>query len=116
MPRSARLLLGGALLIVCALGARECVMPDHTIVYRASAPPGCLGRAEYTTTGAVDRRVDFDGTWQSGELVLEHGESASLVVTGPGCEGNVRCEVIEDGVSVTSLESSFAICTAWTGR
>lgn len=114
--RPKKLLLAGALLVLGAFAVAEYVAPDHSIVYRASAPTGCRGHADYTTTGAVDNAIDFEGDWQSEELTLEHGESASLVVTGPGCREHVRCEIIEDGVSVSSLERPFAICTSWTGR
>jgi hypothetical protein len=114
--RVAVLLAVGALLICGAVIVRDQVMPEHTIIYQASAPEGCQGRALYSVNDEQELEHDFQGRWRSEPLSFVHGETASLVVTARGCEGDVSCEIIEDGVSVTSLERPYVICSAWTAR
>lgn len=88
----------------------------HVIVYRAVAPD-CDATVQY---GTSDERpsATFHGPWEQGPVDVTHGEVASMsVLAGPDCAAPVRCEIIEDGVSVVSGSGPIgALCSAATAR
>jgi hypothetical protein len=89
----------------------------HTVVYTAQID-GCDGAVMYMDNKGQERRTTFHSSWQSGEILIDHGDTALVSVNrARGCEKPVFCGLREDGEMVAEGGGAVgAVCSASTAR